>query len=313
MSPRNGRGGRGGRGERAMVPPAEFRTYYDRPVLKKPVWKHWIPAYMFVGGLAAGSSLLAEALAWSGDRSAARRARHTSLVAIAAGMGFLVVDLGRQDRFHHMLRVFRPSSPMNMGTWLLTAYAPAVGAAALADDIGLAGVARVGGVVAAGLAPAIATYTGVLVADTAVPVWHDAYRELPYVFAAGAAASAGAAAVLVAPRAQVPAAAVRFALVGAVAEVGTVVAMRSRLGALVGEVYQQGEAGRFENAARTATVAGGALMTRRGTRRFGAALVFAGAALQRFAITAAGTQSASDPKYVVVPQRERLEGVHRPG
>jgi formate-dependent nitrite reductase membrane component NrfD len=306
MSPR-------GRGERAMVPPAEFRSYYDRPVLKKPVWKRWIPAYMFAGGLAAGSSLLAEALAWSGDRRGARRARHTSLLAIAVGAGFLVVDLGRQDRFHHMLRVFRPSSPMNMGTWLLTAYGPAVGAAALADDIGLTGVARAGGMVAAGLAPAIATYTGVLVADTAVPVWHDAYRELPFVFAAGAAASAGAAAVLVAPRGRVPAPAARFAFLGALAEVGAVSAMHRRLGPLVGEVYSQGEAARFEKAARAATVAGTALMVRSATRRLGAALVFGGAALQRFAITAAGTQSARDPKYVVVPQRERADAAGQRG
>jgi formate-dependent nitrite reductase membrane component NrfD len=301
MSPR----GRG-RGERAMVPPAEFRTYYDRPVLKTPVWKHWIPAYMFVGGVSAGSSLLAEALAWSGDRRGARRARATALVAIAAGAGFLVADLGRQDRFHHMLRVFRPSSPMNMGTWLLTAYGPAVGAAALADEIGLTGVARVGSVVAAGLAPAIATYTGVLVADTAVPVWHDAYRELPFVFAAGTAASAGAAAVLVAPPGRVPETATRLALLGAIAEIGAVAAMRKRIGSFIGEVYEEGEAARLETAARATTVAGAALLVPRVTRRLGAALVFTGAALQRFAITAAGTQSARDPKYVVVPQRARI-------
>ena len=299
MSPR-------GRGERAMVPPAEFRSYYDRPVLKKPVWKHWVPAYFFAGGLAAGSSLLAEALAWSGDRRAARRARGTAFAAIGAGTAFLVADLGRQDRSHHMLRVFRPSSPMNMGTWLLTAYGPAAGAAALAEEVGLPAVARAGGVLAAALAPAVATYTGVLVADTAVPVWHDAYRELPFVFAAGAAASAGAAAVLVAPVHGVPAAAVRFALFGVGAEVAAVEAMRRRLGPLVAEVYHEGEAARLEQSARAATVAGGAFLIPRATRRIGAALVFAGAALQRFAITAAGTQSARDPKYVVVPQRERI-------
>jgi hypothetical protein len=289
-----------------MVPPAEFRSYYDRPVLKKPVWKHWIPAYFFAGGLAGGSSLLAEALAWSGDRRAARRAHGTALAAIGAGAVFLVADLGRQDRFHHMLRVFRPSSPMNVGSWLLTVYGPAAGAAALAEDLGLPGVARIGGAVAACIAPAIATYTGVLVADTAVPVWRDAYRELPFVFATGAAASAGACAVLVAPRGHVPAPAVRLALLGAVAELAAVTAMRHRLGELVGEVYETGDAGKLERGARTATVAGACLLVPRATRRVGAALLFAGAAIQRFAVAAAGVQSARDPKYVVVPQRERL-------
>jgi hypothetical protein len=288
-----------------MVPPAEFRSYYDRPVLKQPVWKHWIPAYLFAGGLAAGSSLLAEVLAWTGDRRAARRARATALVAIGAGAVFLVEDLGRRDRFHHMLRVFRPSSPMNVGTWLLTLYGPAVGVAALAEEVGLPGCARAGGAVAAAVAPAIATYTAVLVADTAVPVWHDAHRELPFVFAAGAAASAGACAVLVAPPGRVPASAVRFAALGAAVELGAVVAMRRRLGPLVGEVYDEGDAGRLERAARTTTTVGAALLVPRATRRIGAALVLAGATLQRFAVTAAGTQSARDPKYVVVPQRER--------
>jgi hypothetical protein len=303
---RTGRGGRGRRGERAMVPPAEFRSYYDRPVLKKPVWKHWIPAYFFAGGLAAGSSLLAQMLAWSGDRRAARRARATALAAIGAGAVFLVADLGRQDRFHHMLRVFRPSSPMNVGSWLLTVYAPAVGAAALAEEIGLPGIARAGGAVAVCVAPAIATYTGVLVADTAVPVWHDAYRELPYLFGAGAAASAGAVGVLLSPRGSIPPVAVRFAALGAVAEIAASQRMRKRLGDLVGEVYRVGRAGRIEQGARLATNAGAGLLGLRRTRRAGAALVLAGAVLQRLAVAEAGKQSAADPKYVVIPQRGRV-------
>jgi len=297
--------GRRGRGEQAMVPRAEFRTYYDRPVLKVPVWKHWIPAYFFAGGLAAGSSLLAEVLAWSGDARAARRARASALAAIGASTVFLVADLGRQERFHHMLRVFRPSSPMNVGSWLLAAYGPAVGVAALGEEVGLPGPARAAGVVAAGLAPAVATYTGVLVADTAVPVWHDAHRELPFLFGAGAVASSGALGVLLAPRGRVPAAAARFAVLGAVAEVLAARRMRESLGDLVGEVYHVGRAGQVEAAARATTNAGAVLLVPRATRRAGAALVLAGAALQRFAVAEAGKQSAADPKYVVVPQRER--------
>ena len=34
----------------------------------------------------------------------------------------LVLDLGDPLRFHHMLRVFKPSSPMSLGTWSLAAY-----------------------------------------------------------------------------------------------------------------------------------------------------------------------------------------------
>jgi Polysulphide reductase, NrfD len=292
-----------------MVPPAEFRSYYDRPVLKEPVWKLWIPAYFFSGGLAAGSSLLAEAAAWSGDQALARRARVSALAAISAGTVCLVADLGRPERFHHMLRVARVTSPMNVGSWLLTVYGPAVGVAALGERVGLRSAARVASVAAAGLAPAVATYTGVLVADTAIPVWHDAYRELPFVFAGGAAASAGALGVLTSPRGAANRPAVRLAMLGALTELAAGARMRRSLGGFVGEVYDTELAGRLDRAARGATAIGAGLLCarRRGARKAGAALVFAGAALQRFAVAAAGRQSARDPKYVVVPQRERIE------
>ena len=305
-----GRARRGsGRAEKAMVPPAEFRSYYDRPVLKEPVWKPWIPAYFFAGGVAAGSSLLAEAAAWSGDRSMARRARGTALVAIGASTACLVADLGRPSRFHHMLRVAKVTSPMSVGSWLLAVYGPLAGIAALGARAGLPGMARAAGVGAAALAPAIGTYTGVLVADTAIPAWHDAYRELPFVFAGGAAASAGALGVLMSPRGSERSPAVRLALLGALAELAATARMRRSLGPLVGEVYDRETAGRLDRASRGATVIGAGLLVgrHRGARTAGAALVFAGAALQRFAIAAAGRQSARDPKYVVVPQRARLE------
>jgi hypothetical protein len=308
-APGRPRRGSGGRGEKAMVPPAEFRSYYDRPVLKEPVWKPWIPAYFFAGGVAAGSSLLAEAAAWSGDRSMARRARAAALVAVGASTACLVADLGRPSRFHHMLRVAKATSPMSVGSWLLAAYGPLAGAAVFGARAGMPGVARAAGIGAAALAPAVGTYTGVLVADTAIPVWHDAYRELPFVFAGGAAASAGALGVLMSPRASERSPAVRLALLGALAELAATARMRRSLGSLVGEVYDLETAGGLERASRGATVIGAGLLVsrRRGARAAGAALVFAGAALQRFAIAAAGHQSARDPKYVVVPQRARLE------
>jgi DMSO reductase anchor subunit len=300
---------RRGLGEKAMVPPAEFRSYYERPVLKVSVWKFWIPAYFFAGGVAAGSSVLAEAAAWSGDTGLARRCRVTALVAMSAGAVCLVADLGRPERFHHMLRVFKVTSPMNLGSWLLAAYGPAVGVAALGDTVGLRAPARVASLAAAGFAPIVATYTGVVVADTAVPVWHDAYRELPFVFGGGAAASAGALAVLTSPAGDECAPAIRLAFLGALAETAAAIRMRRRLGPVVGEVYAIGPAGVLDRVAHGATAVGAAVLLsgrrRRGTRVTGAALVFAGALLQRFAVAAAGHQSAADPKYVVVPQRLR--------
>jgi hypothetical protein len=201
------------------------------------------------------------------------------------------------------------TSPMSIGSWLLAAYGPSVGVGALGGAVGLQGPARVASVTAAGLAPAVATYTGVLVADTAIPAWHDAYRELPFVFAAGAAASAGALGAIMSPRGPASSPAARLATLGAVAEVVAASRMRSRLGPVVGEVYGTGAAGRLERAARASTMVGAALLCARRhpvARVAGAGFVFGGAALQRFAIAAAGQRSASDPKYVVVPQRARV-------
>ncbi|MGH3273860.1 MAG: NrfD/PsrC family molybdoenzyme membrane anchor subunit, partial [Streptosporangiaceae bacterium] len=85
--------------------------------------------------------------------------------------------------------------------------------------------------------------------------------------------------------------------------------MRRRLG-LVGEPYSQGRSGRLMTAARALTVAGGlgALLGRRSrlvSALAGAALV-GGSAVLRFGVFEAGVQSARDPKYTVIPQRERL-------
>jgi hypothetical protein len=191
---RRGRGGGHGRregGERPTVPDAEFRSYYGRPILKAPVWRHDIPAYLFSGGLAAGSSMLAAGADLTGRPAMRRAARLASLAAIGASTYFLINDLGRPKRFHHMLRVARPTSPMSMGTWILALFGPASGLAALAEVApalprrGVFGLARrvfpvagtAAGYVAAAMAPALATYTAVLIADTAVPSWHEASAQ----------------------------------------------------------------------------------------------------------------------------------------
>ena len=161
----------------------------------------------------------------------------------------------------------------------------------------------------AGLAgPPLATYTGVLLADTAVPVWHEARHELPWLFGASAAASAGAAAcMLLDPCDAGPA---RKLAVGGVAVEGTVMQVMERRLGDVGEVYKQGAAGTFARAAKALATGGAALVATRGHRSRGAAalggaLICAGEVCLRFAVFKAGFQSARDPKYTVGPQRER--------
>jgi hypothetical protein len=273
--------------------------YYGRPVLKEPVWTWEVPCYFFAGGMAGAAAPLALTAELRGDRGLARRAWLVALAGVGVSPMLLISDLGRPERFHHMLRVFKPTSPMNMGSWILSATGTAVALGAARSVLGLFPRAgRLAGASAV-LGPALSTYTGVLVADTAIPVWHEARRELPWVFAAGSAMSAGAAVVLVGGGAP----ARRLALAGAAGELASTTFMERRLGEL-GEPYREGEAGRFAKAAKTLTATGALLMAAR-RRRVGAALLLAGAFATRWSVYKAGFQSAANPRYVVEPQRAR--------
>jgi hypothetical protein len=286
-------------------------SYYGRPVLHSPVWKPEVPWYLFAGGLAGASSLLAAGGRVTGRSQLARVARRVALGGVLASPALLISDLGRPSRFFNMLRVVRPTSPMNMGAWLLSAYGPSAGAAAVLDTLGvLPGVGAAADGAAALLGSMLATYTGVLVADTAVPVWHEAHRDLPLVFAASAATSAGAAAALLAPPAEAGPAR-RLALAGFAAEHAALRRMERRLGPIAGP-YHEGPAGRYHRIARVLGVAGAVVTAGAGRteqRRAGmagAALLLASAAATRFAVFKAGFQSAEDPAATIAPQRARL-------
>lgn len=324
----DGRGSGKGKGRRrrgdanAVVPDAEFSSYYGRAVLKPPVWTHEIAYYLFCGGVAAGSSMLAAVADARGEATARRGLRVTSLAAVGASAYFLIADLGRPARFYNMLRVAKITSPMSVGTWILTAFGPLSGAAAVLEaaellpERGLPGLARrvarplgsAAGAGAAVTAPLLATYTAVLLADTAVPSWHEPYRELPFVFGGSALAAGAGAGLLLSPVAQSGPAA-RAAVVGAAAELVAAHRMESAHG-IVSEPFHEGRPGRFLRAARALTVAGalGAALGRRSRVVSGVAGagLLAGSFLTRMAVFEAGVASTEDPKYVVVPQRERI-------
>jgi hypothetical protein len=142
-----------------------------------------------------------------------------------------------------------------------------------------------------------------------MPVWSEARDELPWLFGASAAASAGAAVAIVTPL-ELAGPARRAAVGGAASALLLGQAMERRLG-FVGEVYRKGEAGRFNKIAKACTIAGGALLAGRGRRSraatvAGGALVLAGELALRWSIFKAGFQSARDPRYTVIPQRQRL-------
>jgi formate-dependent nitrite reductase membrane component NrfD len=313
---------RRGRAEEPMVPDATFTSYYGRPVVKASPWEADIPAYLFFGGLAAGSSLLSAGADLS-DRPRLRRAgRLAALGSLSVSMLALVHDLGRPRRFLNMLRVVKPTSPMSVGTWILTAYGPGAAVAGAAEiarllpiNLGVLGrlldlAARPAGVAAAGVAPAVAAYTAVLLTDTATPAWHDAHRELPFVFVSSAAAAAGGLGILTAPVAEAGPAR-RLAVAGALAELAVEHRMELSMG-LSAETLHTGTPGKLMKASKALTAAGalGAALLG-GRSRTAAALsglaLMAGSACTRFGVFEAGQESAKDPKYTVVPQRERVD------
>jgi hypothetical protein len=297
-------------GEQPMVPEAEFSSYYGRPVLKETVWGPDIPSYLFLGGLAGASSALATGAHFSGHSELARTAKLGAAGAISLSMGALVHDLGRPARFVNMLRVFKVTSPMSVGTWILSAYTPlALGAAASSVTRKLPRAGLAATVTAAALGPAVAAYTSVLLGDTAAPAWHDAHRELPYLFVGSAATAAGGLGLLtVSPSRAGPAA--RLATFGAVTELTAERLLHRRLGTGA-EPYRAGKSGALMRAGQILAAGGtiGALLGRRNrtvSALSGAALL-AGSAVTRFGVFEAGRASVRDPKYTVGPQRQRLD------
>ena len=121
----SGNGHRRRRGRGLMVPEAEFRSYYGRPIIKEPAWTIEVPWYFFTGGLAGASAPFAAAAPDTRNDRQASAALTVAGAGIAASEPLLVSDLGRPERFHHMLRVFKPTSPMSMGSWALAAMGPA--------------------------------------------------------------------------------------------------------------------------------------------------------------------------------------------
>ena len=309
---RHGGGGGRRRREQAMVPDAEFTSYYGRPVIKAPVWEERdIAGYLFLGGLAGGSAVLAAGADLTGRPGLARAGKLGALGGVGLSVVALVHDLGRPARFVNMLRVAKPSSPMSVGSWLLAAFGPTAGLAALSDVFGrVPKLGRAATMASAAVGPAVASYTAVLLADTAVPSWHEAWRELPLVFVSSGAAAAAGVGLIGAPTSEAGPAR-RMAVAAVVADQAAMhqVEHADRLSA---EPYRRDRAGSLLRAAKVLSIGGaiGALVPGRRSRWASAASglsLLAGSACTRFGIFAAGVASAEDPRYTVVPQRQRLD------
>ena len=303
------RSGRRAVGEVSMVDEAEFTSYYDRPIIKAPVWKSPdVPLYLFLGGTAGTSAILGAMADVSGRPALTRVSRLVSGGGAIASVVFLIHDLGRPERFLHMLRVFKPTSPLSVGSYILSPFSAAAGATAVVELLGwFPRLKRFGGVVAALFGGPMATYTAVLLANTAVPSWHEAHDELPFVFAGSAMAAGGGLTMVFTPVAEAGPSR-KMAVTGAAIELAAMHKVETGHG-LVSEPYHLGRAGKLLTAAKTCTAAGAGLTVLAGRTRLGAVasgtLLAAGSLLTRFGVFDAGMASARDPKYTVVPQKER--------
>lgn len=272
-------------------------SYYGRPVLKTPTWKPEVAWYFWVGGAAGVSAALALGAGMSGNRRLKRAALIGAVAGAAISPALLIDDLGRPERFFNMLRVFKPTSPMSVGSWVLAGFGASVAGAAASEFTGLLRpLGRVAELAAAVLGPVLSTYTAVLISNTAVPVWHNARRFLPFVFAGSSMASAGGLACLMTPvSAARPAR--RLAVIGSAVELLAAGMMERDLG---GEAhpYRAGAAGGLSRLSRILTLAGGTAMLLAGRRRWVAAgagtMLLGGALAQRHAVLRAGVESAGD-------------------
>lgn len=297
--------------EQLQVPPAEFSSYYGKPILKVSRWKEpHLPAYLFLGELSGALAIVGAVAHATGRRSLARTARVAAAAGAYAGGAALTIELGRPERFLHMLRVAKPTSPMSMGTWILTAHSALISAAAASEVTGrLPRLGSAAGAASALTGPLLAAYPAVLLADTAVPAWHAAHRELPLLFVGGAMTAAGAAGLAASAISRDRSdfdAAYRLAMIGAGVESLGGYGLETMPG-LAGEPYRSGPGGDLLTAARYLTISGGvaALGARRSRVAAAAAasLLTAGGLCAKFAVLRAGKASAADPKYVVGTQR----------
>jgi hypothetical protein len=285
-------------------------SYYGRPILKEPTWTWEVPVYLFSGGLGGASAVLSLAARAAGNEQLARTSLYAGALGDAVSPVLLISDLGRPERLLNMLRVIKITSPMSVGSWVLAVSGGASTTAAALEALDVLKPVRLAAdAVAALLGAPLATYTGALFANTAIPIWHEARRELPFLFGASAAATAGAASTLVLhPGEAGPAR--RLAIGAAAAELAATQAMGLRLGKLLAEPYHRGASGRLMRTSRACVAAGAGLLATRGKRSraaavAGSALVLGGEMLLRWGVYKAGFASARDPRYTVIPQRER--------
>jgi formate-dependent nitrite reductase membrane component NrfD len=297
----------------------ELPDVVQGPVINAPVWTWEVPLYFWFGGIAAGSSFVALACDLAGDEDSARVARKVALAALMPSPPLLILDLGRPERFYNMLRIFKPRSPMSLGAWALSAFGGLASAAVGADLLGRRREAKLLGGANAIVGGYLGSYTGVLLASTAVPVWARSRLFLGPIFVATATATGAAATRLVLVATGLPAGHPTREALGRIesgamaAELVLSTINEHRLGRLA-HALEDGRAGRYMRAAKW--LVRGGLTLRMVRRRLGPArrashhassVAYLAAGLCfRLAWVGAGPQSARDDEAVARTARERV-------
>jgi protein NrfD len=232
-----------------------------------PGWEWWVVWYFFLGGLAAGLYFIAALIELVGserDREMAQVSYYLAFpLALVCGV-LLILDLGRPERFWHMLiqsetgrLMFKYWSPISVGAWTLTvfgglAFLSFIGVLAEHGRVGLgrfrglvrtlhSGPVGVGfSLLCAGVGFFVASYTGVLLTASNQPFWSDT-RLIGGLFLASAAATSTALMLLLRLPWAAPASLVRLQRVNAWAlglELVLLVSFLLSLGALATPLLQ---------------------------------------------------------------------------
>lgn len=287
-------------------PGAGRADYYRLPLLKEPVWIWSVPAYFYVGGVAGGSAILAAFLQGRAMKRLRSVCRKLAFAGSTLGPALLTWDLGRRLRFVNMLRVFRPTSPMSVGSWSLAGTGAVATLALLQGDRPAArptsAALGAGGLVLSG-------YTGVLLAHTANPLWQGTRRSLPFLFAASALASTAAVLELFALNRTEQKVVHRLGTVGRIAEAAGMAMVEREISANpeAARTLREGRGGFLWQSARGLLLAGVVLnlMPARSQvkRRRAAVLTTAGAVCLRYALMESGKQAAREPQAAIQAKR----------
>ena len=295
--------------------PGSSPAYYDHPMLKAPVWLWSIPTYFYIGGAAGVATTFgaaAQLLAPESMRSLVVRSHWIGTIGGALSAALLIHDLGRPSRFLNMLRVLRISSPMSVGSWILTIFSSAVGAAAVLP-FGpklFHPLVKVLGPIAGLFGLGLSGYTGVLISQTAVPVWQQAYKLTPTLFLASGTAAAASLFELFPLNRKEHRAVERFGLIGKAAELFFSIVLEREVSRIprVGRPLHEGYSGFLWQTAKALTIASAVVTIlpgrSRGKKITSGVLGSLASLCLRCGIFYAGRTSSRDPRASFEQQRQ---------